>query len=131
VSVERDAQDDNVATEFTVERGSTHCRIRFHGGVQVSVPRPELRIGDPSDELKVVDVSLKSQTLILTAYLKQAGGALFTVRSRWKLTGATGADVESHKGDLYTMLLQMPPGGGGPAQGAYVKGRAELRFANR
>jgi hypothetical protein len=48
VGVERDAQDEHVATAFTAKKGNTYCRIRFRGGVQVSVPHPELRIGDPS-----------------------------------------------------------------------------------
>src|SRR6202008_3337525 len=60
-TVERDAQDEHVVTAFTAEKGSTRCRLRFRGGVLVSVPRPELQIGDPSTGLRVVDVSLKDR----------------------------------------------------------------------
>jgi hypothetical protein len=79
----------------------------------------------------VVDVSLKSETLSITAYLKQAGEALFTVRSGWKLTDITGAKVVSREGDLCRLALQMPPGLVPSAAGGYVKVSAELRFANR
>lgn len=130
-SVERNAQDEHVATAFIAEKGDTHCRVRFRGGVEVSVPHPALRIGDSSRGLKVAGVSLKGKTLILTAYLKQAGEALFNVRTGWQLTDATGADVESHKGDLYTMVLQMPRRATSSAKGSYLKVSAELRFANQ
>ena len=130
-STEQDAQDEHVATAFAAEKGNTRCRIRFRGGVQISAPPPELRIGDPSRGLKVVSVSLKAKTLIFTAYLKQAGEPVFTVRSGWKLKEAMGADVKSHEGDLYTMVLRMPPGAVPSAGSAYVKVCAQLRFANR
>lgn len=131
-NVEHDAQDEQVMTAFTAKTGSTICRISFRGGVQVSVPHPELRIGDSGGGLKVVDVSLNGQTLSITAYLKQGGAALFSVRSQWKLTDATGTAVESREGDLYKMVLQIPPGEAvSSVQGGYVKARAELRFANR
>jgi glycogen debranching enzyme len=130
-SVERDAQDEHVATAFTAEEGSTRCRIRSRGGVQVSVPRTEPRIGDPSRELKIVDVSLRGKILSITAYLRQAGEALFSVRSGWKLTGATGAALESHERNLYRMVLQTPPGGMLSSDGSYAKVSAELRFAKR
>jgi hypothetical protein len=129
-STERDAQDEYVVTAFTAAEGNTSCSIRFHGGVQISVPRPELRIGDPSRGLRVVGVSLKGETLSLTAYLKQTGEALFTVRSGWTLKDAAGAQVESHEGDLYRMVLQMPPGAV-PSKDHYVKVSAELRFTDR
>jgi hypothetical protein len=131
VSVERDTQDEHAVTAFTAEKGTAHCRIRFRGGVQVSVPHPELRIGDSSRGLRVVGVSLRGETLNLTAYLKKAGETLFTIRSGWKLTDATGADVESREGDLYTMTLRVPPGAELSAKGSYVKVSAELHFANR
>lgn len=129
--IEQDAQDEHVATAFTAEKGDTHCRIRFRGGVQISVPHAELRIGDPSRGLRVVDVSLKGRTLSVTAYLNQAGKALFNVRSGWKLTDATGAEVESREGDLYRMVLQMPPGVAPSARGNEVKACSQLRFSNR
>jgi hypothetical protein len=78
-----------------------------------------------------VGVSLKRETLILTAYLKPEGEDLFIIRSRWKLTGSAGAVVESRNGDLYTMVLQVPPGAVRSQKGSYVKVSAELRFANR
>lgn len=131
VSVERDAQDEHAATAFTAEKGITHCRIRFRGGVQISVPHPELRIGDPSQGLRMVGVSLRGETLNLTAYLKKAGRTSFTIRSGWKLTDATGADVESREGDLYRMTLRLPPAPTLSAKGSYVKVSAELHFANR
>ena len=129
--VEHDAQDEYVVTSFTAEKGSTRCHIRFRGGVQVSVPHSELRVGDASRGLKVVDVNLKGETLSITAYRKQAGERLFNVRSRWNLIDARGAKVESHTGDLYRMTLQMPSGAVPSAEGGYVKVSAELRFVNR
>jgi hypothetical protein len=130
-SVVREAQDEQVVTAFIAEKGNTHCRVRFRGGVELSVPRPELRVGDSSTGLKVAGVSLKGKTLTVTGYLKDAGEALFTVRSGWKLIDATGAEVESHQGDLYTMTLQMPGGAMSSAKGGYVKVSAELQFADR
>ena len=130
-SVQRDAQDEYVATTFAAVTGSTRCRIRFRGGVQVSVLHPELRIGDSSSALRVASVSLKGETLILTAYLKRAGETQFMIRSGWKLRDAAGADVKSHEGDLYTMVLQMPPGAVRSAKDSYVMVNAALRFENR
>jgi hypothetical protein len=69
--------------------------------------------------------------LSITAYLRQAGEALFSVRSGWKLTGATGAALESHERNLYRMVLQTPPGGMLSSDGSYAKVSAELRFAKR
>lgn len=129
--VERDVQDEHAVTAFTAEKGSTRCHLRFRGGVLVSVPRPELQIGDSSTGVRVVDVSLKGRTLSVTAYLKQAGKAHFSVRSEWRLTDATGAEVENHEGDLYRMALRMPPGEVPSAGTSYAKVFAQLRFANR
>jgi glycogen debranching enzyme len=130
-SEERDAQDEHAVTAFTAEKGNTLCQIHFYGGVQVSVRHPELRIGDPSRGLKVVDVSLKGETLSITAYLKRAGEALFTVRTGWKLTDAKGAEVESHEGNLYRIVLQMPQSTVPSAEDSYVKVSAQLHFTNR
>jgi len=130
-SMERNAQDEHVVTVFTAEKGSTHCRIRFRGGVQVFVPHRGPRIGDSSNGLRVVGLSVKGRTLFLIAYMKQGGGVRFTTRSKWKLAGASGARVESHDGDLYTMALQTPPGTVLSAKSGYVKVSAELRFTNR
>ena len=126
--IEQDAQDEYAVTAFTAEQGNIRCHIRFRGGAQVSVPPPELQIGDPSRALKVVSVSVKAKTLIFTAYLKQAGQSLFTIRTEWTLKDATGADVKSHEGDLYTMALRMPPGAAPSGKTAYVKVCAHLRF---
>lgn len=130
-SAERNAQDEHVAMAFTAEKGSTRCRISFHGGVQVFAPRTELRIGDPGRELRMVGVSLNGKTLSVTAYLKEAGEAVFNVRSEWKLKDATGATLESHEGNLYRMVLQMPRDALPSCDGSYVKINAELSFANR
>ena len=129
--VEHDAQDEHVVTAFIAAKGRTQCRIRFRGGVQISVPHPELRVGDASKGLRVVDVNLKGETLSLTAYRKPAGERLFNVHSRWNLIDARGAKVESHTGDLYRMTLQTPSGAVPSAEGGYVKINAELRFVNR
>ena len=130
-SVDHNAQDEHVLTAFVAEKGSTRCRIRFRGGVQVSVPHPELRIGNPSRGLRLVNVSLKGQTLTVTAYVKQAGDAFFNVRSKWQLIDSIGAEVESLEPDLNRIAFKIPSGAIPSAEGGYVKLSAELRFANR
>jgi len=130
-SVGRVGQDENVATAFTAEKGTTRCRIRFRGGVQVSVPHPELRIGDGNSGLKVAGLSLHGETLSITAYVKQRGDSLVTVRSGWKLISVTGADVESHEGNVYRIALRASPGARPSTQRDYVKVSAKLDFAKR
>jgi glycogen debranching enzyme len=128
--VEQDAQDEDVVTAFTTEQGDTRCLIHFHGGVQVSVPHPQLRIGDSSTGLRIVDVNLKSQTLSITAYVKRAGEAHFNLRTAWKLADAKGARAESREGNVYRMALQIPEDAISSPEG-YAKVTAELRFENR
>lgn len=130
-SLQRHPQDEHLVMTFVAEKGSTHCHIHFLGGVQLSVSRHDLRIGDPSSGLRVVDVSMKAETLRLTAYLKPAGEGVFNVRTPWKLTDTRGAEAESREGSLYRVVLQAPPSGGSSTEGNYVKVTAELRFAKR
>lgn len=125
------SQDEQVVTSFTAGKGSTHCRINFRGGVQISIPHSQLQIGDPSSGLRVLDVTLKGATLSVTAYLKQAGEARFSVHTAWKLANATRAEIESHEGNLYRMLFQIPPGTVPSEEGSYIKVTTELRFATR
>jgi hypothetical protein len=129
-SVEQNAQDEDVMTAFTAEQGNTRCLITFHGGVQVSVPHPQLRIGDSSTGLRIMDINLKSQTLGITAYVKRTGEAHFNVRTAWKLADAKGARAESYEGNVYRMALQIPEGATSSPE-SYAKVTAELRFVNR
>lgn len=128
--VETYSQDEHVLTSFTAQNGNTRCQIEFSGGVQVSVPHHRLRIGDASTGLKVVDVNLKGETLNIAAFIKQAGEARFNVHTAWKLAGATGAKVENHQGDTYSIALQIPLGAVASTEG-YVRVSANLRFTNR
>jgi hypothetical protein len=128
--VEQDAQDENVVTAFTAEQGNTRCLIHFRGGVEVSVPHPQLRIGDSSMGLRIADVNLKSQTLSITAYVKPTGEAHFNVHTAWKLADAKGARAESYEGNVYRMVLQIPEGATSSPEG-YAKVTAELRLVNR
>lgn len=130
-SMKRDGQDEIVTTMFMAGKGTTRCRINFRGGVEVSVPHSKPRIGDGNRGLRLVDVTLNGETLSVTAYLKKAGEALLNIRSRWRLTDATGAEVESHEGDLYRIMLLMPPDAAPSAEGGYVRASARLRFADR
>lgn len=128
--VEHDAQEEYAATAFSVEKGSSSCSIRFRGGIQVSVPQPQLRIGDPSSGLKLADLRLNGGTLDVIAYVKQGGDALLNVYSPWTLVDAVGAKIISHKNDLYKVMLQVSPAMTSPGPENYVKVTAGLHFAN-
>jgi glycogen debranching enzyme len=64
---EEHAQDTHAALRFTVPRGKSHCRIRYEGGVSVSVSGPPPLLGASSRTVKITSVAYRATSLVLDA----------------------------------------------------------------
>lgn len=126
--VEREAraQDVHARLELVARHGVVRARIRYAGGVRISSPEIEPRVGDSSRGLKITGASWADGALMVRAWVRDADHASLEFRTPLKPLGAEGASLQSLGGD--TWRLQFPANG---AQSGYAPVSAVVRFAQR
>jgi glycogen debranching enzyme len=69
---EEHAQDTHATLRFTVPSGKSHCRIRYEGGVSVSVTGLAPLLGESSRTVKITSVAYRSASLVLGVEVSSA-----------------------------------------------------------
>jgi glycogen debranching enzyme len=140
---EEHAQDTHATLRFTVPRGKSHCRIRYEGGVSVTVTGPPPLLGESSKTVKITSVAYRASTLVLDADVPVAATistiVLQTHEKPLKVRGAKlrlvsdgfydlAIDPVSTEGDEAANSAANPPP---PAPGEYRRTEIVVDFAGR
>jgi hypothetical protein len=82
-------------------------------------------LGNPSAGIKITDIDLKDQSLIVEADVNEQGPASFKVETPWKSVSVEGGAIHPVAGDLYEVDLDR---GGTPDAFGYTHRRAVIHF---
>ena len=125
-SIERNAHDQHTRLAFAAPQGTTHCGIRFQGGVELITPDLVPLLGNRSTGIKITDVSLKDNLLIVEADVNGAGEASFEIHTPWKSSSVEGATIHQIAGNLYRVDIERA--GTASDSFGYVHRRAVVHF---
>jgi hypothetical protein len=126
-SMERNAQDQHVRLAFTMPQGTTHCVIRFQGGVELISPHLVPLLGSSSTGIKITSIELSDKSLSVEADVNDAGAASFEIVTPWKSASAEGGTIHQIGSDLYQVDLDRA--GTASDSFGYSHRRAVVRFA--
>jgi glycogen debranching enzyme len=127
-SLERNAHDQHARLAFMAPQGTTHCSIRFQGGVEVMSPHLVPLLGSPSTGIKITAVDLSDTSLTVEADVNNAGAASFEIETPWKSASVEGGTIRQIAGDLYQVDLDR--GGITPDPFGYSHHRAVIHFVS-
>jgi hypothetical protein len=101
-------EDEHVKLEIEAPPGTSHCRLRFAGGVSLVLTRPTPHLGDPSTDMKLTSLHLQNQVLSIDADVNSAGNSTFRMRTSWKIATLKGATIRPLSDVSYEVTMQRP-----------------------
>ncbi len=122
------SEDEHAKVSLQVPSGKSDCHLRIEGGLSFVENRPQIKVGDPSTNMKVTSLSLRNGTLSIEADVHPGGSASMFVRTRWKLIACKGATSRLLPNGDYEITIGDPL----PfrsADGGYSHTRSTLVFA--
>ena len=120
------AADEHAQLEIEAPPGSSHCHLRFQGGVSVIPSREAPGLGDPSTQLKLTHVSLSQRVLSVDADVNPSGNAAFTIQTSSKIAAVKGAEIRPLSKVLYEITIQRPSAPGNLF--GYAPAHVEIAF---
>ena len=129
VSPELFPEDEHAKVEIQAPSGTSHCRIRFAGGVSLILKQPRPQLGDPSTGMKVTSLDLRNQTLSIDADVISGGNATFLIQTPWKIATLKGATVRPLSDVSYAVTMQGTAALTNPT--GYARSHAEITFAEK
>ncbi len=118
--------DEHVKVALRVPSGTSHCRLRFAGGVSFFLTPFTLQVGQASLQPKIVRVELQHQLLSIEADIRSGGNSSFRIRTPWRIASHRGVSVRSVARDEYE--LELSPEAPVIASTGYVPVRCQLAF---
>ncbi len=122
-------EDEHAKVEIQAPSGTSHCRIRFAGGVSLILKQPQPQLGDPSTGMKVTSLDLRNQTLSIDADVNSGGNATFLIQTPWKIATLKGATIRQLSDSSYEVTMQRSSALPSPL--GYARSHAEITFANK
>ena len=127
--VEASPGDAHAKMTLDVPSGVSHCRLSFEGGVSISLPRPILRVGDPSSNLKLISLHLSGNVLSIDADVPTYGSSTLSILTPWKIIAQQGATVHSLRPNEYRIEIAQDLSEARPLHpAAYTHAQAVLTF---
>ncbi len=120
VHVEASAHDVHPLVELELEDEAL-VEIEFRGGVEVVPPEERLRLGQPSQGLRILDFRREGRDFVLLLEGIAGRGYPLELRTPERIRGLRGATLAERTGERATLRVEFPAGAG-----EYV--RAEVRF---
>jgi hypothetical protein len=103
---EEHAQDTHATLRFTVPSGKGHCRIRYEGGVSVSVRGTPPLLGESSRTVKITTVAYRATSLVLDADVSSdAPISTIELRTHEKPLKVHGAKLSLVSDGLYGLAI--------------------------
>jgi glycogen debranching enzyme len=122
-------EDEHAKVTLDAPAGTSHCHLRWDGGLSVILNRPVLHVGDPSREMKLTSLHLQDRTLSIEADIQPHGNNTFRIKTPWKITSNEGATVQSLPDDQYQITIA--PGSAQVNPVGYTHTHLELTFARK
>jgi len=122
-------EEDQAHLEIDVPSGSSHCLLRFAGGVSIIPPAHSLQIGDVSTGLKITNLKWSNNTLYIDADFSSAIETTFQLKTPLKIAAAKGATMQAISNDSYELSVR--PATSSESRSAYSSSKIEVAFANR
>jgi hypothetical protein len=124
--MERNPHDEHARLTFAAPTGIVECAIRFQGGVEVVPQAPDPLLGDPSTVIKITDVRLGNDSLIVEADVNIAGASSFEIKTPWKSASVEGGRIRQIAGELYQ--IDLDHGATAPGAFGYAHRTAVIHF---
>ena len=122
-------EDEHAKVEIEAPTGTSHCRLRFAGGVSLILTQPAPHLGDPSTDMKLTNIRLQNQTLSIDADVNRAGNATFRMRTPWIITTVKMATIRSLSNSSYEVTMYGPSA---PTNSlGYAHTHVEINFADK
>ncbi len=122
-------EDEHAKVEIEAPSGTSHCHIRFAGGLSLILPQPSPRVGDSSTGMKITRLDLQNQILSIDADVSSAGNAAFLIQSPWKIATLKGAKIRPLSDISYEVTMQRVSA---PADSTgYTRAHAEITFTDK
>jgi glycogen debranching enzyme len=118
-------QDSHASIKFEATQRETHCHLQLTGGVALILPAAAPQIGDVSTGLKLTQLQLHENKLMLDADVHADGLRLLALRTPWTIQSIAGATSKVAGKDRYAIEFATPAK---PADG-YSSRHVEIVFA--
>jgi glycogen debranching enzyme len=123
------SEDEHAKVTLDVPSGISHCHLQWEGGISIILNRAILHIGDPSTEMKLINLHLQDQTLSIDADIHPHGNATFRIRTPWKIASQEGASIRSLPDGQYEITMTRGSAQVNPV--GYSHAHLELNFARK
>ena len=108
ITTEQHPQDTSARAVFQVMHGANEAHVALHGGISIITTNPPPLLGDSSHGLRVIDVHLAGDSLVLDADVQPHGVATLQLETPWQILNATGAIVEPLAPNLSQLTFVFP-----------------------
>ena len=126
---EQFAEDEHVRVEIGAQSGTTHCYVRFAGGVSVFTKQPALQLGDTSTAIKITNIRLQNHNLLINADVNASGNSIFFIQTQWKIVKAEGASVSPLSNHRYEVMMQTSSASTNSP--GFVRSHAEIELGDK
>ncbi len=128
--VEMFSSDEHAKLTLKVPPRTSHCHLSINGGVSILVSHAALRVGDPSSELKIVNIQMHGKELSIDADVHSAGGCKLKIRTPWKIAAHRGATIRSLLDDEYEVeiMRSLSPESSATSLSGYTRTHSDYTF---
>ena len=125
-TLERHPQDTHVKVELHLPHGSSFVTIHYTGGIALTLPPPELMIGEPSRAMKITGVNLSGNIYTLNFDYLPSAASSFDLRTPWIVKGSEGATFKALSPGIYRVTVSPPRGQSAEESHLYQHGTIRL-----
>jgi glycogen debranching enzyme len=121
--------EDQAHLELEVPTGSSHCRLRYAGGVSI-IPSQHLpQIGDASTAMRITNLNWSGNALRINADISSVTETTFQLKTPLKVANIKGATIHSMPDDIYELTVE--PAARPLSNQGYEPSEIEVTFANQ
>ena len=121
------SQDTHARMEFDLPHGDAVLTIEYTGGVVIVPQQPEVKIGEPSEGIKITKVGLQGQVYTVDFDYLPSPAASFGLRTPWRIQDAQRATFEATSSNWYRFTVSVPANE--KNKRAYQHGKVTVFFA--
>ncbi len=120
-SLESFTQQTNARVALDAPHGSSELRLDIAGGISVIPDQPPPMPGDPSSGVRIIDVHLDGNTLIIVADVPADRASHLRLKTGWQVANAQGATVEPVAPGMVQLTFAAAPDASSPYRRAQVR----------
>jgi glycogen debranching enzyme len=125
-NLQQSEEEYQARVEIEAPAGSTHCLVRFAGGVSVIVPQNHPQFGAESTGVKIRSVRWSDHSVLIDADFSTTSATSFTLKTRMKVLRVEGAALRPIAGDMFELRVEPNDARGNPSN--YRRSQVEVQF---